>query len=122
MKDKINIEITSMWLHIFAMITMLCDHLWATVIPGNDWLTRLGRLAFPVFAFTTVEGYFKTNNLKKYVQRMLIFALISEIPFNLIMGSSFIYPLHQNVLWTFLISIGLMYLLEKTKQKKIIFL
>lgn len=119
MKDKLNIEITSMWLHIFAMVTMLCDHLWATIIPGNDWLTCLGRLAFPVFAFMIVEGYFKTSNLKKYTLRLFIFALISEIPFNLVMGSSLIYWIHQNILWTFLISIGMIHILEKVKQKNI---
>ena len=119
MKNKLNIEITSMWLHIFAMIVMLCDHLWATVIPGNDWLTCLGRLAFPVFAFMTVEGYFHTSNFKKYMQRLFIFALISEIPFNLMMGSSWIYWIHQNVLWTFIISLSLIQLLEKVKNKKL---
>lgn len=98
---------------------MLCDHLWATVVPGNDWLTDIGRIAFPIFAFMTAEGFFHTKNLKKYVLRMLGFALISEIPFNLMMGSSLFYPVHQNVLWTFLIAIGLMWLNEKAKEKNI---
>ena len=98
---------------------MLCDHLWATVVPGNDWLTDIGRIAFPIFAFMTAEGFFHTKNLKKYVLRMLGFALISEIPFNLMMGSSFVYPVHQNVLWTFLIAIGLMWINEKAKGKNI---
>ena len=102
-----------------AMIFMLCDHLWATIIPGNDWLTNIGRLTFPIFAFLTVEGYFHTKDLKKYVKRLLIFALISEIPFNFIMGSSWFYPLHQNVLWTFLLAIWLIHLNEKVKSKKI---
>ncbi|MBR3952017.1 MAG: conjugal transfer protein TraX [Oscillospiraceae bacterium] len=98
---------------------MLCDHLWATVVPGNDWLTDIGRIAFPIFAFMTAEGFFHTKNLKKYVLRMLGFALISEIPFNLMMSSSLFYPVHQNVLWTFLIAIGLMWLNEKAKGRNI---
>lgn len=117
--NKIKLETTSFSLHIMAMIFMLCDHLWATIIPGNDWLTNIGRLTFPIFAFLTVEGYFHTKDLKKYVKRLVIFALISEIPFNFIMGSSWFYPLHQNVLWTFLLAIWLMYLNEKVKSKKI---
>ena len=104
-----------MSLHIMGMIFMLCDHLWGTIVPGNDWLTCIGRLTFPIFAFLIVEGYFHTRNLKKYVQRLLLFAVLSEIPFNLAMGSSVIYPIHQNVLWSFLIAIGLIYWNEKAK-------
>ena len=113
-------ELTSFHLHIIAMALMLCDHLWATVIPGNDWLTAIGRIAFPIFAFMTAEGFFHTKNLKKYIKRLLIFALISEIPFNLMMGSNVFYPIHQNVLWTFLIGIGLMWINEKAKSRSIL--
>lgn len=108
-----NIEITSAGLHIMAMVFMLCDHLWGTVVPGNDWLTCIGRISFPLFAFMIVEGYFHTGNLKKYVKRLFLFALISEIPFNLAMGSSLFYPVHQNVLWSFLMAIGFIHWNEK---------
>ena len=110
-------EVTSFFLHLLAMGTMLCDHLWGTVIPGNDWLTCVGRLAFPIYAFMLVEGYFHTRNLKKYVLRLLVFALISEIPFDLAMGSTWFYPIHQNVLWSFLISLGLIHWNEKARAK-----
>ena len=116
--EKISkLETTSMSLHIMAMAFMLCDHLWGTVIPGNDWLTCIGRLTLPIFAFLLVEGYFHTKNLKKYVTRLLIFAVLSEIPFNLAMGSSVFYPLHQNILWSFLISIGLIHWNETARSK-----
>ena len=67
-------ETTSMSLHVIAMACMLCDHLWATVVPGNDWLTCVGRLAFPIFAFLIVEGYFHTGSLRRYVGRLLLCA------------------------------------------------
>jgi len=117
-EHKFKLEMTSMLLHLIAMLAMLCDHLWGTVVPGNDWLTCIGRISFPIFAFLIVEGYFHTKNLKKYAGRLLIFALISEIPFNLAMGSSIFYPIHQNVLWSFLISIGLILWNEKVKERK----
>lgn len=100
------------------MVSMLCDHLWGTIVPGNDWLTCIGRISFPIFAFMIVEGYFHTKNLKKYVQRLLVFAILSEIPFNLAMGSRIFYPIHQNVLWSFLISIGLIHWNENAKASE----
>ena len=120
MENKRKIETTSFCLHILAMVFMLCDHLWGTIVPGNDWLTCVGRLAFPIYAFMIVEGYFHTKNIKKYVGRLLLFAVISEIPFNLAMGSRIFYPIHQNVLWSFLLSIGLIRWNEKAKEKHLL--
>jgi len=110
-------DLSSSALHVIAMIFMLCDHLWATLIPGNQWLTCLGRLAFPMFAYMAVEGYFHTGNLKRYVLRLLLFAVISEIPFNLMYSSNLIYPFHQNVLWTLLLGIGLIQVNEHVAKK-----
>ncbi len=110
-------DLSSAALHVLAMIFMLCDHLWATVVPGNEWLTCVGRLAFPIFAFMTVEGFSHTSSLKRYVLRLLLFAAISEIPFNLMYGGSVIYPFQQNVLWTFLLGIGMMQLNEAARRR-----
>ena len=115
-ENKFKIEVTSTILHIFAMFCMLFDHMWITIVHGNDWLNCIGRLAFPIFAFMIVEGYKHTSDLKKYMGRMFVFALISEIPFNLVVSGSVIYPFHQNVLWTFLIGILCISLLEKSKK------
>lgn len=95
---------SSFTLHIIAMIFMLCDHMWATIL-DYEWLTCIGRIAFPIFAFLITEGYIHTSNINKYIKRMMIFAIITEIPFNLMVSASPIYPFHQNVLWTFVISL-----------------
>ena len=49
-------ELSAAALHIIAMALMLMDHLWATLLPAQDWLTCAGRLAFPIFAFMAVEA------------------------------------------------------------------
>lgn len=110
-------SINASTLHILAMIFMLCDHMWATIIPGNQWLTCVGRLAFPMFAFMIVEGYFHTGNLEKYVIRLFVAALISEIPFNLMYSSGWLFPLHQNVIWTLLMGLGLIHWNECVRKK-----
>ena len=48
-------DISTATLHILAMALMLMDHLWATLLPAQEWLTCVGRLAFPIFAFMAVE-------------------------------------------------------------------
>lgn len=107
--------INSNLLKVFAMIFMLLDHMWATIIPGNQWMTNVGRLAFPIFAFLIVEGFTHTSDLKKYIKRLFIFALISEIPFNLIYTGSWVFPFHQNVMFTLLL--GLLCISEIDKIK-----
>lgn len=109
--------INSSVLHIIAMGLMLLDHMWGTVMQGNDWMTNIGRLTFPIFAFMIVEGYFHTHNLKRYFIRLLVGAVISEIPFNLMLGGYWIDPFNQNVMWTLMIGLLCIHLSEKFRKK-----
>ena len=119
MEHKFKVETTSFSLHIMAMAFMLCDHLWGVSLVKHEAFTCIGRLAFPIYAFMIVEGYFHTSHLEKYVKRLLLFAIISEIPFNLMVGGSLFFPIHQNVLWCFLISVGLIHWNETAKEKQL---
>ena len=110
-------DISTAALHIIAMLFMLMDHLWATLLPAKEWLTCAGRVAFPIFAFMAVEGYFHTRSFKKYILRMLLFAVLSEIPFDLMYGGTWFYPVHQNVLWTFLLGLLGVWLMEQVRKK-----
>ncbi|AMD95474.1 TraX family protein [Leptotrichia sp. oral taxon 847] len=67
------------WIKIIGIITMFIDH-YHYVIGGNQILNVIGRIAFPIFAFSLNEGYFHTSNLKKYLVRLFTFAVIIQIP------------------------------------------
>ncbi len=115
-----HFDLSSAALHILAMLLMLGDHMWATVVNGQDWLTWLGRIAFPIFSFMLVEGSFHTRSAGKYARRLLIAAIVSEIPFNLAVGGYWLYPFHQNVMWTLLLGLGMIRLNEWAKSKHIL--
>ena len=104
-------------LKCLAMALMLCDHIWAVGLLNWPWLTAIGRLAFPIFAFQIAEGCAKTHDMKQYLKRMLLFALLSEIPFNFMMAGGPVYPFDQNVMFTFLIAMVLIYWMQKIREK-----
>ena len=108
--------ITSNILKLIAVILMLSDHIWATAMSFGDWMTYIGRMAFPIFAFLIAEGFVHTSNFKKYAIRLLGFAIITEIPFNLFYSSRFFNPYHQNVLFTLLLGLLAIYVIDNLKK------
>ncbi len=110
--------ISASTLKLLAMVLMVLDHLWATVIPGNDWMTYLGRMAFPIFAFQIAEGYCYTSDWRRYLKRLLVFALVSEVPFDLIMSGSPFFIFHQNVLFTFVLGLRAIAALDAFRRER----
>ena len=103
--EQKRLPLHAVHLRYLALALMLLDHMWATVIPGNLWMTCAGRVAFPIFAFQAAEGYYHTSDFTKYCRRLLVFGLLSEIPFNLMLSSRWINPFHQNVMFTLLLGL-----------------
>ena len=70
-------------LKCIAMVCMLIDHTGAVLFPQYRILRIIGRIAFPIYCFLLVEGAMHTRDIRKYELRLLGFALVSEIPFDL---------------------------------------
>lgn len=92
---------SSFALKIIAVICMLCDHLGDAIIKPFSFFNVIGRIAFPIFAFQITEGYIHTKDLKKYFKRLIIFAILSQIPFMLFL-STFTSPFTLNIFFTLL--------------------
>lgn len=76
-------NMTSFTLKLIAIITMFIDHFGYAIMGQFSFFNLFGRLAFPIFAFQISEGFIHTKSVKKYFFRLIIFALISQIPFSL---------------------------------------
>lgn len=130
-------------LKLIAIITMLIDHTAATILDrtmasrgmnslfgdhmtaiqyANIAMRLIGRIAFPIFCFLLVEGFIHTRSKWKYTLRLAIFALISEIPFNLAFQGKFFDKSYQNVFFTLtigmLVMTGFWFVKEKLADKK----
>lgn len=119
-----------------ALISMLIDHTALVILyygilcgPSTFAVTHattlytlyrlmraIGRIAFPLYLFMLVQGFMHTHNRKTYGRNLLIFALLSEIPFNLTVGQTLLSPTYQNVMWTLLFGFLMMCTLEKIDQ------
>ena len=100
--------INSFILKMIAIITMVIDHVGAVLFPMNMMFRYIGRISFPLFVFLLVEGSIHTRKIRKYELRMFLFALISEIPFDLAFSNEIVNIHSQNVFWT--LGIGLVML------------
>ena len=87
---KENSGLTTFLMKWIAVLTMITDHVGRMFFPDVHIFNIIGRIAFPLFAFLLIEGFVHTGNLKKYMLRMLIFACISEIPYDLAMQETWL--------------------------------
>lgn len=111
---------SSFALKMIAIITMLIDHAafaFAPSLPTGLYyaMRSVGRLAMPIFCFMIAEGFFHTRSVKKYALRLGVFALISELPFDLLFTRGMVVRIteqgkwwnfgHQNVFFTLLLGL-----------------
>lgn len=120
--------LNSFTLKLFAIICMTIDHIGAVVgteyVDGKIylsgafkadfyWILRdIGRIAFPIFCYLIVEGYYHTRNVWKYALRLFVFALISQIPFSLATHKTPFHFSSLNVFFTLCMGLICIILLE----------
>lgn len=120
--DKVRVLSGSM-LKLIAVTAMLIDHIASHLIPHSlpvyTVMRCIGRLAFPIFVFLLIEGFLHTRNRLRYGASLLIFALISEIPWNLVHGGEWHYR-GQNVFFTLFLGFLGMYAMDFFKKRPIV--
>ena len=112
-----NVRFSAEQLKKIALVSMTIDHAAVGLIEQSGlasdavwslWGTAMrlvGRVAFPLFAFMIAEGAVHTGDRRRYALRLLLLAIISEIPFNLAAGETFSYPADQNTVFTLLLGL-----------------
>lgn len=97
-----------------AYLAMLLDHIGAVLLP-NVGLRIIGRLAFPIFCFLLVEGTDHTKDPRRYGLRLLISAVISEVPYDLLFYGGLSWA-GQNVMVTLLLGYGMVRLMDRVPK------
>lgn len=111
---------TSSALKITAIVTMLIDHTGMILFPRYMFLRYIGRLAFPIFCFLISEGFTHTSDKRKYMLRLVLFAVVSEIPYNLAVSGSLLFAGKQNVFFTLSLGLSAVWIIEKAGRRYII--
>ena len=116
-------------LKYIAFLSMLIDHankaLMYPLVTENGFLRYvsdvfdiLGRVAFPIFMFFLVEGFFKTGNRFKYLLNLIVFGIISEIPFDLFQSAVLFQPNSNNVMFTLALALVMIWVIDELKVPK----
>lgn len=119
---------TGAQLKYIAFISMLIDHvnnaLITPMLDGSGFLlylsnifSILGRIAFPIFVFFIVEGFFKTKNRKKYLLTLIVFGIISEVPFDMFTSKTFFNPYWNNMMFTLALCLITIWIIDVLKEK-----
>jgi hypothetical protein len=141
LKQELKCTFSGGMLKWIAIISMLVNHFGDTILYGiimnapydafsNKQFSiiyncytifhAIGRIAMPIFCFLIVEGFLHTHNVKKYLLRLAIFAVISEIPYDFAITNSLFDVAQQNVFFTLTTGLLVLIIIDKYKQNKVV--
>lgn len=115
--------INNFTLKMIAIVTMIIDHIgYVFLSPDTTYymiFRAIGRISFPIFCFLIVEGFFHTRSHINYLIRLTVFALLSEIPFDLAFHKTLFYWSSQNVFITLALGLFAIFCLEELNNRRI---
>lgn len=117
-------RLTGLHLKIITLITMSISHL-TYILPISQTISELiminiGRITFPIIGFLLVEGYHHTKNKITYMYRMILPALLASYPFYQIINHKEGFLIYNNIMFTLLISLIMLYLIDKYPKYQLI--
>lgn len=115
-------------LKYIAFLSMLIDHVnngvvtpfldgKGTLLYISNIFSILGRIAFPIFIFFIVEGFFKTRNRKRYLFNLVLFGIISEVPFDLFTSKVLYNPNWNNMMFTLALCLVTIWIIDEVKDR-----
>ena len=96
---------SSFMLRAVALVCMVLDHIGLSAFPTVNAFRCVGRIAFPLYCFLLVQGYRHTRDVRAYARRLLLLALVSEIPFDWLIFGRLSCLSEQNVLFSLLLAL-----------------
>jgi hypothetical protein len=101
---------------VLAAVFMVIDHAGLFLFPQFLVLRIIGRGAFPLFAWCIANGAHYTKDMRAYLRRLFIFALISQVPFSLAYYMAGLPWWYTNVLFTLFLGLGAIYFINQTQR------
>lgn len=110
---------SSFLLKIIACFTMLLCHIPFVYPQYSVPLMYIGKISFPLYAFLISEGYVHTRNFSKYLTRLIVFGVISQIPAYLLFAGKSFNGLYLNIFFTLALGLLGIRIYDKIKSKYI---
>ena len=111
-------KLSAFQLKVIAALTMALDHIGAVFFPEILWIRAIGRISFPIFAFLLSESCIYTSDFSRYLKRLAVLALVSEIPYNLCFQNEILSYSSFNIAFTLLLGASTIYIYQNWFPKK----